>query len=267
MSAELPELIDTHAHLYAEQFDEDRMDVLHRAKAQGITHIFLPNIDHTSIGPMMELAATDPEHLHPMMGLHPCSVTGNYQKELEVVEQWLAKTSFCAIGEIGVDLYWDKTWQNEQEQVFLKQVNWAIDLDIPIIIHSRESIDLIIELLKPLKSSRLRGIFHCFSGSQEQAKAIMDLGFLMGIGGVLTFKKAGLDQVIPQIPLDYLVLETDAPYLAPTPYRGKRNESAYTRIVAEKMAEVLKIDLEEVAKITTANAKMLFGIKEKKQNL
>jgi TatD DNase family protein len=267
VSAELPELIDTHAHLYAEQFDEDRMDVLHRAKAQGITHIFLPNIDHTSISPMMELAATDPGHLHPMMGLHPCSVTGYYQKELEVVEQWLAKASFCAIGEIGVDLYWDKTWQKEQEQAFLKQVNWAIDLDIPIIIHSRESIDLIIELLKPLKSSRLRGIFHCFSGSQEQAKAIMDLGFLMGIGGVLTFKKAGLDQVIPQIPLDYLVLETDAPYLAPTPYRGKRNESAYTRIVAEKMAEVLKIDLEEVAKITTANAKMLFGIKEKKQNL
>lgn len=267
MSSELPELIDTHAHLYAKQFDEDRMEVLQRAKEQGVSNIFLPNIDHASIDPMMQLAATDPRHLHPMMGLHPCSVTGEYHKELQLVEQWLAKTSFCAMGEIGVDLYWDKTLQKEQEQAFLQQVNWAMDLDIPIIIHSRESIDLIIEILKPLKSTRLRGIFHCFSGSIDQAEAIMDLGFFMGIGGVLTFKKAGLDLVIPQIPLEYLVLETDAPYLAPTPHRGKRNESAYVRIVAEKMADLLKIDLEEVAQKTTDNAKFLFGIPEKKQNL
>ncbi len=266
MSTNYPELIDTHAHLYAEQFDEDRGAVVQRAYDNGVRHIFLPNIDHQSVEPMMALAATDPEHIHPMMGLHPCSVDANYLQELEWVKTWLDKVNFCAIGEIGVDLYWDKTYQKQQEDAFLQQVRWAMDLDKPIVIHSRESIDLIIGLLQPLKAKNLRGIFHCFTGTVTQAKAIMDLGFLMGIGGVLTFKKAGMDQVIPHIPLDYLVLETDAPYLAPVPYRGKRNESSYTKIVAEKLADILGIDIEEVAKKTTANAKALFGLSDKNES-
>lgn len=258
-----PELIDTHAHLYAQEFDADRMEVWQRAKDQGIQHIFLPNVDQHSIAAMLDFAAMDPEHLHPMIGLHPCSVKADYQEELELVRQWLDKRPFCAIGEIGIDLYWDKTWLSAQEEAFLTQVHWAMERQLPVVIHSRESTDLIISHLKPIASDNLRGIFHCFSGTVAQAMEIIDMGFLLGIGGVLTFKKAGLDQVVSQIPLQHIVLETDAPYLAPVPYRGKRNESSYTKIVAEKLAEILGTDIEEVAAVTSANAKRLFGITHK----
>lgn len=251
-------IIDTHAHLYASQFDEDRDAMLQRALEVGVEKIYLPNIDSSSISGMLSLEQAYPDRCFAMMGLHPCSVKENYQAELAIVENWLNKRPFCAVGEIGIDLYWDKTFFEQQKEAFLLQVNWAKERNLPIVIHSRESADIIIDLLQPLKDDRLKGIFHCFGGNLEQAKAIIDLGFLLGIGGVLTFKKSGLAQTLEQVDLEHLVLETDAPYLAPTPYRGKRNESAYTRLVAEKLAEVKGITLEEVGSVTSENAEQLF---------
>lgn len=253
------QLIDTHAHLYAEEFDADRTEMLQRALDTGLTHMYLPNIDSSSIEGMLALEAQFPGQCLAMMGLHPCYVKENYQEELALVKSWLEKRSFPAIGEIGIDLYWDKTFVREQEEAFLTQVEWAKQYDLPIIIHSRESMDLIIELLKPVRHSRLRGIFHCFSGTVAQAEAAIELGFLLGIGGVLTFKKSGLDAVLSEIDLKHLVLETDAPYLAPTPFRGKRNESSYLLKVAEKLAEVKGVNLNEVAEVTTQNALQLLG--------
>ena len=250
-------LIDTHAHLYAKQFDEDRAAMIDRAIEKGVEKFYLPNIDSESIEGMLQLEKDYPDRCFPMMGLHPCSVKENFEEELKIVEQWLGKRKFSAVGEIGTDLYWDKTFYEQQKKAFIRQVEWAIDLDLPIIIHCRESMDLTIDLVQPYKG-KLRGIFHCFGGSLEQAQKIMDLDFLMGIGGVLTFKKAKLDEVIKDIPLEYLVLETDSPYLAPKPFRGKRNESAYVRIVAEKMAEAKSCSLEEIAKVTSKNSDNLF---------
>jgi len=250
-------LIDTHTHLYLKQFDDDRKEVIERAEAAGIKKFFLPNIDSQTIDSMLKMEIDFPDKCFAMMGLHPCSVKENYEEELQIVENWLQKRKFCAIGEIGIDLYWDKTFFKQQKKSFLTQVEWAIDLQLPIVIHCRESIDIVIDLLQPY-NGKVKGIFHCFGGTVDQAKKIMDLGFLMGIGGVLTFKKAKLDTVIQEIPIEYLVLETDSPYLAPTPYRGKRNESSYVKIVAEKMAEAKNISLDEVAKVTTDNALNLF---------
>lgn len=253
------QLIDTHAHLYAEEFDADRTEMLQRALDTGLTHMYLPNIDSSSIEGMLALEAQFPGQCLAMMGLHPCYVKENYREELAIVKSWLEKRSFPAIGEIGIDLYWDKTFVREQEEAFLTQVEWAKQYDLPIVIHSRESMDLIIELLKPVRHSRLRGIFHCFTGTVAQAEAAIELGFLLGIGGVLTFKKSGLDAVLSEIDLKHLVLETDAPYLAPTPFRGKRNESSYLLKVAEKLAEVKGVNLNEVAEVTTQNALQLLG--------
>lgn len=253
------QLIDTHAHLYAEEFDTDRTEMIQRALDTGLTRMYLPNIDSSSIEGMLALEAQFPGQCLAMMGLHPCYVKENYQEELALVKSWLEKRSFPAIGEIGIDLYWDKTFVSEQEEAFLTQVKWAKQYDLPIVIHSRESMDLIIELLKPVRHERLRGIFHCFTGTVTQAEAAIELGFLLGIGGVLTFKKSGLDAVLSEIDLKHLVLETDAPYLAPTPFRGKRNESSYLLKVAEKLAEVKGVSLNEVAAITTQNALQLFG--------
>lgn len=250
-------LIDTHTHLYLKQFDDDRKEVIERAEAAGIKKFFLPNIDSQSIDAMLQMEIDFPDNCFAMMGLHPCSVKENFEEELQIVENWLQKRKFCAIGEIGIDLYWDKSFFEQQKKSFLTQVEWAIDLQLPIVIHCRESIDIVIDLLQPY-NGKVKGIFHCFGGTAEQAKRIIDLDFLMGIGGVLTFKKAKLDEVIQEIPLEYLVLETDSPYLAPVPYRGKRNESSYVKIVAEKMAEAKNIDLEEVAEATTNNALNLF---------
>ena len=252
------QLIDTHTHLYLKQFDEDRDAMIQRAFEQEVEAFYLPNIDSTTIDDLLALEKAYPEHCFAMMGLHPCSVKENYKEELAIVKEWLDKRPFCAVGEIGIDLYWDKTFFEEQKEAFLTQIEWAVELDIPIVIHSRESTDIIIDILREVKQPRLRGIFHCFGGSVEQAEAIIDLGFLLGIGGVVTFKKSGLDKTMEQISLDHVVLETDSPYLAPTPYRGKRNESAYVRLVAQKLAEVKALTLEEVARQSTANALKLF---------
>lgn len=253
------QIIDTHTHLYAKQFESDRAEIIQNAIEQGVDRFYLPNIDSGSIGAMLELETAYPDHCFAMMGLHPCSVNEKYKEELEIVKRWLDKRSFCAIGEIGIDLYWDKTFFEQQKEAFLTQIDWALELDIPIVIHSRESTSIIIDLLSTINNSKLRGIFHCFGGSAAEAAAIIDLGFLLGIGGVLTFKKSGLDKTMETVDLQHVVLETDSPYLAPTPYRGKRNESAYTRIVAEKLATVKNISLEEVAVVTTENALKLFG--------
>ncbi|MFZ2898173.1 MAG: TatD family hydrolase [Saprospiraceae bacterium] len=250
---------DTHTHLYLREFDEDRNEAVRHAIGQGVETMYLPNVDSRTIGGMLELEARFPANVHAMMGMHPCSVKENYREELKVVEEWLSKRTFCAIGEIGTDLYWDRSYTQQQEEALLTQVRWAKELDLPIVIHCRESIDWTLDLLRQEADSRLRGIFHCFTGTLEQARAVMDLGFLLGIGGVLTFKNAGLDRTMEQIPLEYVVLETDSPYLAPVPYRGKRNESAYIPLIGAKLAEVKGLGVEEVAAITTANARKIFG--------
>lgn len=254
-------LIDTHSHLYLEEFDTDRREMMNRAQEAGVRQVYLPNIDSSTIQPMLSMENEYPGQCFPMMGLHPGSVKENYRDELRIVEQWLSKRWFCAIGEIGIDLYWDKTFIEQQKDAFLIQVDWAKELDLPIVIHSRESIDLIIDLLKSVKSQGLRGIFHCFTGTTYQAKEIMDLGFHMGIGGVLTFKKSGLAETVSGIPLEWLVLETDSPYLTPTPFRGKRNESAYLKIIAEALSKAKNLDLEAIAEATTDNAKKIFAKK------
>ena len=252
-------LIDTHTHLYAEQFDEDREEMLQRANKQGIHKFYLPNIDSNSIEAMLSLEAKHARQCFAMMGLHPCSVKENFEAELAIVENWLSKRSFCAVGEIGLDLYWDKTFFEQQKIAFRRQINWAKDLDIPIVIHSRASTKEVLEILEAEKTENLRGIFHCFGGSVTEARSIIDLGFYLGIGGVLTFKKSGLDKTIEAIPLDYIVLETDSPYLAPSPFRGKRNESAYIHQIAEKLASIKEKSLVEVAAITTRNAESIFA--------
>ncbi|MEM0991440.1 MAG: TatD family hydrolase [Bacteroidota bacterium] len=252
-------LIDTHTHLYVEQFASDRSAVIQRAKAAGVKKFYLPNIDSGHIDDLLRLEAAYPNECFAMMGLHPCSVKENYEQELAIVKDWLDKRPFVAIGEIGMDLYWDKSFFEQQKEAFRVQIGWAKALDIPIVIHSRDSTWEVIEIIREQKDERLRGIFHCFGGTKAEADAITELGFYLGIGGVLTFKKAKLDETLKKVDLQYLVLETDAPYLAPTPYRGKRNESAYVRLVAEKLAAVKSTSLEEIARITSQNAKNIFG--------
>jgi TatD DNase family protein len=251
-------LIDTHAHLYVEEFDEDRDAMIQRAITVGVEKMLLPSIDSSETAALLALEAKYPDNCFAMMGLHPCYVKENYEEELDLVESWLAKRAFKAVGEIGLDLYWDKTFFSQQREAFERQLRWAIQYKIPVSIHSREATDEAIEIVQSLKNEHLRGVFHCFGGTMEQVKKIIDLGFYMGIGGVLTFKKSGLDTLLKDVPIEHLVLETDAPYLAPVPFRGKRNESAYTRLIAEKLAEVKGMSIEEVEKITTNNAIQLF---------
>ena len=252
------EFIDTHAHLYLDQYDEDRDEMLDRARQQDVKRFYLPNIDSTSIDSMLELEAKHQNDCFAMMGVHPCSVKEDFKKELSIAEGWLQKRKFVGIGEIGIDLYWDKTFVEEQKEAFRMQINWARDLGVPFVIHSRDSLDLTIEIVKEEQDGNLSGIFHCFGGSLQQARRIIDLGFYLGIGGVLTFKKAGLDITLQDVDLDYLVLETDAPYLAPTPFRGKRNESSYIRQIADKLASVKETPLDKVAEVTTQNALKVF---------
>lgn len=253
-------LIDTHAHLYSPEFDQDRPAMIQRAIDNGVQQFFLPNVDASSIPRMLELEAQYPGKCHAMMGLHPCSVDGNYKAVLAEMEKMLAERPFCAIGEIGLDYYWSLDFVKEQKDAFRIQCQWAKELDLPIVIHARDSLDDLIQMVGEEKTDNFRGIFHCFGGSLEQAQKIIDLGFLMGLGGVLTFKKANLDVIVQDIDLKHLVLETDAPYLAPVPHRGKRNESAYIRLVAEKLAEIKGVSLEEVGEITSQNALKLFTI-------
>ncbi len=250
--------IDTHAHIYADAFGEDTKAMVERALESGVREIYMPNIDHTSIESMLELEEKYPGHCIPMMGLHPCHVNENFEKELSIVEEWLEKRKFSAVGEIGMDLYWDKTFGQQQREAFKIQIGFAKKYQIPIVIHNREAFEETITIVEQEKDEKLEGIFHCFTGTAAEAKRIVDLGFFMGIGGVATFKNGGLDKVIPEIGLDRLVLETDSPYLAPAPYRGKRNEPAYIPIIAEKIAGYLQISKEEVAAKTTKNANTVF---------
>ena len=253
-------MIDTHAHLYDPAFDADREAVVQRSLAAGVEKVFLPNCDSATIAPMMDLAAAYPEHCFPMMGLHPCYVKEGFEEELALIEGWLEKAMFAAVGEIGLDYYWDKTFVPQQKEAFNRQMGWAKDKGLPIVIHSRESTADCIAAVREAQDGRLRGIFHCFSGTAAEATEIISLGFLLGIGGVVTYKNAAvLQEVVRTSPIESLVLETDAPYLSPVPHRGKRNEPGYTSLVAQKVAELRGVDVEELDRITTANARRLFG--------
>ncbi len=253
-------MIDTHAHIYAEQFDQDRDRVVQRALEQGIDTLLLPNIDLDSIEPMLATEKAYPAICRSMMGLHPCYVDGNVEQTLQIIESWFDKHKFIAVGEIGIDLYWDQTYRAEQEQAFITQLNWAKQRDLPVVIHTRDSMQETIQLLAEQQDGSLRGVFHCFGEGIEEAQAINELGFHLGIGGVATFKNGGMDKVIPHLNMDYVILETDCPYLAPAPYRGKRNEPAYTRLVAERVAELTGLSLEQVDQHTTENARKLFRL-------
>jgi len=253
-------LTDTHTHLYTQQFAEDVDEVIAKSIEKGVTRLFLPNIDVASIDGMMKLGEQYPNNCFPMMGLHPTSVTDNYKDDLALMHDWFNKYKFCAVGEIGIDLYWDKTHLKEQQDAFRTQIKWAKEMKLPIVIHCRDSFDEIFEIMDELNDDDMRGIFHCFTGTVEQAMHIINYGnFKLGIGGVVTFKNSGLDKVVEQVDIKHLVLETDSPYLAPTPNRGKRNESAYIFMIAEKVADIYQITVDEVAKITTKNSVEVFG--------
>jgi TatD DNase family protein len=249
--------IDTHTHIYLPEFDEDREAAMQRAKEADIGITIMPAIDSATHENMMMVESTY-ENCYSMMGLHPCSVNENYEKQLAIINKYLEQRKFIAIGEIGLDFYWDKTFTEQQYDAFHRQIETASKHDLPIVIHSRNSIDECIEVVK--QHPGVTGVFHCFSGNEEQAGKIMDTGFMLGIGGVVTFKNAGLDKVIEKTGLSHVILETDAPYLAPVPYRGKRNEPAYIRLIAEKLSAICKCSLEEIAELTSQNARKLFKL-------
>lgn len=253
--------IDTHTHLFLEHFNGDLDKTIQAAIEKGIDKFILPNIDSSSIDDIFRLVKKYPENCLPVMGLHPTSVNENYKEELDIVAKWLKEEKFYAIGETGIDLYWDKTFLKEQIEAFEVQLQLAKEMDLPIIIHVRDSFDEVFEVVDRLNDDKLKGVFHCFSGDLKQAQKVIDYGgFKLGIGGVVTFKNSNLGDVISKLSLEHLVLETDSPYLAPVPFRGKRNESSYITYVAEKISEVCGVSIEEVARITTQNAKELFGI-------
>ncbi len=253
-------MIETHAHIYDEKYDEDRTEMLQRAWDHGIEQIWMPNCDHTTIPGMMQLAEKYPDRCLPMIGLHPTYVKEGFEKELQIVEEWLSKHKFIAIGEIGMDLFWDKTFKTQQEEAFLFQCVLARKHNLWIDIHSREAFWETVALIEKFGDSSLTGIFHCFIGSLEEAQKAIELGFKLGIGGVSTFKNGGLDKVLPFIELENLVLETDSPYLAPTPYRGKRNEVAYIDLVAQRIADLKQITKQEVIDVTTKTAKSMLAV-------
>lgn len=256
-----PMFVDTHAHLYSKQFEDDREAMLQRAADAGVTKLFLPNVDHDSIDAMHALADAHPDRCFPMMGIHPCSIGQDNTAALAEVERLLSTGRYCAVGEIGTDLYWDKTYIAQQLEAFRLQVRWAKELGLPIVIHCRNSFVETIAVVEEEKDERLRGVFHCFSGSADEGRRILALdGFFLGIGGVITYPKSGLAQVMAELGPERCVLETDAPYLAPVPYRGKRNESAYIPLVAAELAKATGRTVEEIARITTANAERLFGV-------
>lgn len=252
------QLIDTHCHIYSDAFDTDREKVLSDAFSKGISPIFLPAVDAASVPKMLELKAKYPQDLFLMTGLHPTYVKENYKEELDFVAQQLQTHQYCAVGEIGMDLYWDTTFLKEQQEAFSKQLQCAIDQELPVNIHCRNAFEETFEILEGFKNKGLTGVFHCFTGDFNQAERAIACGLKLGIGGVVTFKKGKIDQFLNQIPLQHIVLETDAPYLAPTPYRGKRNEPAYLQYIAEKLCTIYQCSLEEIAKTTSANAKAVF---------
>lgn len=254
-------LTDTHTHLYSKDFEGESTILIQNAIEKGITRLFMPNVDSESIGAMLQIEKQFPNNCFPMMGLHPCSVGPKYQQDISVVEYWLNKRKFIAVGEIGIDLYWDKTFFEQQQDAFRRQIELAKKYNVPYIIHSRNSFNEVMEIVSEFKKDNIKAIFHCFSGNVEQAEQVIAAGnFKLGIGGVVTFKNSGLDKVVEAIDLKHLVLETDAPYLAPVPHRGKRNDPDYLVLIAQRIAEIKNISIEEVAAITTQNSKDVFGI-------
>lgn len=251
---------DTHTHLYSEAFEEDREAMIERAIAAGVQRFFVPAIDSTYTEAMLNLERKYPEYIFLMTGLHPTHVKENYEEELTHVQNMLSKRKFYAIGEIGIDLYWDKTFLKEQQEAFIQQIQWAKQYKLPIIIHCREAFDEVFELLEQEKGRDLYGIFHCFTGTEKQAQQAISYNLKLGIGGVVTFKNGKIDQFLHDIGLQHIVLETDAPYLAPAPFRGKRNESAYLIQILEKLSTIYRLPPEEIAAITTENSKHIFGI-------
>lgn len=253
-------ITDTHTHLYSSQFDEDRAVMMQRALAAGVSRFFIPAIDSSYTEAMLDLEKNYPNHIFLMMGLHPTSVKENYKEELTLVKQWLNQRKFYAVGEIGIDLYWDKTFLQQQQDAFKTQIEWAKEKELPIVIHCRDAFDEIFEVLEDVNDNKLHGIFHCFTGDLAQAKRAISYKMKLGIGGVVTFKNGKIDQFLNEISLQDIVLETDAPYLAPTPYRGKRNESSYIVNVLDKLVTLYNLTPEEIAKITTQNSKDVFSI-------
>lgn len=253
-------LIETHAHIYSEKFQEDLSETIERAQEIGVEKILMPNIDSESIDAMLEVEQHYTNYCIPMMGLHPCSVKAAFEKELYLVEDWLNKKEFVAVGEMGIDLYWDKSFEEQQKEAFRIQVELAKKKDLPIVIHSREANGVVIDLLEDLQDGTLNGVLHCFSGSLEEAQKIVELGMHIGVGGVSTFINGGLDKVLPHIVLEKMVVETDCPYLAPKPFRGKRNEPAYLKQIVDKLSDFKEVSEEEIKKQTTINAKRLFGL-------
>ncbi|AMR31513.1 hydrolase TatD [Mucilaginibacter sp. PAMC 26640] len=253
-------LTDTHTHLYYEADDIKRAALMQRCLDSGVERLFLPNVDAASIPMMNDLLEAYPANCFGMLGLHPCSVKENWAHELALMQPALHKHPIYAIGEIGIDLYWDKSFLTEQIHAFKLQIKWAKELRLPIVIHCRDAFNEVYQVLQEERGDDLRGIFHCFGGSLEQAQSVIDLGFYLGIGGVVTYKNGGLDKILPQIDLNHVVLETDSPYLSPVPYRGKPNESSYLTYIAQKVADLYNISFTEVARITTENSKKVFGV-------
>lgn len=252
-------LSDTHAHLYDIAFQEDRTAVFERMKTENIYPVFVPNVDSSTAANLVQLCS-EHEQFYGMMGLHPCSVNQDVESELLAIREWVEKEKFIAIGEIGLDLYWEKKYLPQQIHAFKTQLHWSMEFDLPVAIHCRDAFDEIMQIVMDKEFDRVRGVFHCFTGNETQAKQLIDRGYYLGIGGVLTFKNSGLDKALEHIPLEHIVLETDAPYLAPVPFRGKRNEPSYLWHIAQKLAEIKQIDIEEVAEITNKNTRKLFGI-------
>lgn len=255
-------LIDTHSHLFLEEFSEDLPQVIERARSAGVTHIFMPNIDSTTIDSMLSVCNTYNDYCFPMIGLHPTSVNADYEKELEIVARELRSfNKYIAIGEVGMDLYWDKTFLKEQQIVLDKQINWALEYDLPVVIHCRDAFGYIYNVLEPYKNTSLKGVFHSFTGTDDEAVRILEFsGFLIGINGVVTFKKSRLPEVLTKIPLEKIVLETDSPYLTPVPNRGKRNESAYVKDTLMKVSDIYRMSPEAVGRVTSENALKVFGM-------
>ena len=253
-------ITDTHTHLYSSQFKEDQAAMIQRAKDAGVSRFFIPAIDSSYTESMMKLEKNFPKDVFLMMGLHPTSVEENYLEELAHVKEWIDKKKFFALGEIGIDLYWDRNFLAQQQEAFRTQIKWAKEKNLPIVIHCRDAFDEIFEILELEKGANLRGIFHCFTGTKEQAEKAINYNMKLGIGGVATFKNGKIDRFLNEINLKHIVLETDAPYLAPTPFRGKRNESAYITNVIDKLVEIYKVPFEEIVATTTQNSKAVFGI-------
>ena len=252
--------IDTHTHIYLKDFDEDRKGIISECLDSGVNKLILPNIDKISIADVIKICEAYKNICYPMVGLHPCYIKESYEDDLEYLKPIIKSINTIAIGEIGIDLYWDKGTLEIQKKAFRQQLKWAKEYDLPVAIHIRKSFDTIFDVLEEVNDQNLRGVFHCFTGSKEQGQKAIEMGFMLGIGGVVTFKNSGLDKVLKELPLEKLLLETDSPYLAPTPYRGQRNESSFITIVAQKLAEIYEVNLEEVAIKTTHNAKTLFNL-------